>query len=84
MCQRSLYGPWRMTAVFLSDTRIVVISVARHTERENPSTVLANVFPGLSVVGRRRSDQPPCCEDPQTPPTLSPELEAILFDLFGA
>ena len=83
MCQRSLYGTWRLTAVFRSDGSIVIVSVARHTTPENPNATLSAVFPGLSAVGRRRSDQPPCCEDPQAPPTLSPELDAILFAVFG-
>ncbi len=86
MCQRSLYGAWRMTTVYRSSPydSIVVVSVARHTDGENPNGTLAAVFPGLSAHGRRRSDQPPWCDDPQTPPTLSAELDSILFELFDA
>jgi hypothetical protein len=77
MCQRSLYGPWRMITVYRPppDESIVIVSVARHTDRENPNATLAEIFPGLSAVGRRRSDQPPCCDDPQTPPALSAEAD---------
>lgn len=86
MCQRSLYGDWRMTTIYRPppDGGVVIISVARHTERENPNAALAEIFPGLSAEGRRRSEQPPCCDDPQTPPTLSAELDSILFELFDA
>lgn len=83
MCQRSLYAAWRMTTVYRSDSSIVVVSVARHTESDSPAAVLAEIFPGLSAAGRRRSEQPPCCEDPTAPPTLSHELDALLFDMFG-
>jgi hypothetical protein len=85
MCQRSLYGAWRMTTVYRPppDADIVIVLVARHTDSENPNATLADVFPGLSAVGRRRSEQPPCCDDPTAPPTVSPELGPILFDLFG-
>jgi hypothetical protein len=83
MCQRALYAAWRMTTVYRPDGSIVIVSVARHTESENPTAVLAEIFPGLSAAGRRRSEQPPCCEDPTAPPTLSRELDALLFDLFG-
>jgi hypothetical protein len=85
MCQRSLYGAWRMTTVYRPppNDRIVIISVARHTGLENPNATLAEIFPGLSAHGRRRSDQPPCCEDPQTPPALSAALDSLLLDLFG-
>lgn len=85
MCQRALYGTWRMTTVYRPppDSAVVIVSVARHTRLENPSASLAEIFPGLSAVGRRRSDQPPCCEDPQVPPALSADVESILLDLFG-
>lgn len=75
-----------MTTVYLSapDDSIVIVSVARHTDGESPNATLAAIFPGLSAPGRRRSEQPPCCDDPQTPPTLSAELDSILFDLFDA
>lgn len=64
MCQHNLYGSWRMTTVYRPDATIVIVLVARHTTRESPAVVLADVFPGLSATGRRRSDQPPCCDDP--------------------
>lgn len=85
MCQRALYGTWRMTTVYRPppDGSIVIVSVARHTDRDSPSALLAEIFPGLSAAGRRRSDQPPCCHDPQTPPILSAELDGILVRLFS-
>lgn len=83
MCQRTLYRAWRMVTVYRPDGSIVIVAVARHTERHNPVATLAEILPGLSATGRRRSEQPPCCDDPQEPPTVGPELEAILFDLLG-
>jgi len=86
MCQCSLYGDWRMTTIYRPppDDGVAIIAVARHTDRENPNAALAEIFPGLSAEGRRRSEQPPCCDDPQTPPALSAELDSILFELFEA
>jgi hypothetical protein len=83
MCQRSLYASWRTTTVYRPDATIVIIAVAKHTETGNPSTTLAEIFPGLSGVGRRRSDQPPCCEEPTDPPALPAEVDELLFALFG-
>src|SRR5271165_683073 len=82
MCQRSLYGPWRMVTAYLRDRSILIVAVTKHTEAETPSAKLAKSFPGLAVTGRRRSDQPPCCEDPDAPPTLTRDLEQILFGAF--
>lgn len=83
MCQRALYGSWRMTTVYREDGSIVIVSVARHTAAESPSATLAEIFPGLSSTGRRRSAQPACCDDPQAPPVLSAELDAMLSELLG-
>jgi hypothetical protein len=85
MCQRQLYGAWRMTTVYrpAPQESIVIVAVAQHTEHENPNATLAEIFPGLSAVGRRRSDQPPCCDDAQKPPALSGEAETLLLELFG-
>jgi hypothetical protein len=80
LCQRALYGEWRMITAYLSDGSIAIVAVARHTESDSPSARLAESFPGLAPKGRRRVDQPPCCEDPASPPTLSPELESVLFE----
>jgi len=82
MCQRALYGAWRLVTVYLRDRSILIVVVTRHAEDETPSAKLAKSFPGLAVTGRRRSDQPPCCEDPDAPPTLTQELEEILFTAF--
>ncbi len=83
MCQRSLYASWRLTSIYRPDGTVVIISLAKHSESENPSAALAEIFPGLSTTGRRRSDQPPCCEEPTKPPELPPELAEVLFALFG-
>ncbi len=83
MCQRSLYASWRLTSIYRPDGTVVIISLAKHTESENPSAALAEIFPGLSATGRRRSDQPPCCEEATKPPELTPELAEVLFALFG-
>ena len=83
LCQRSLYGAWRMITAYPPNGTIVIVVVARHAGRENPIAALAQIFPGLSPIGRRRSHQPQCCEDPAKPPALTAELEGMLFDLFG-
>jgi hypothetical protein len=83
MCQRSLYADWRMITIYRQDESVVIIAVGRHTNEGSPAEELAETFRDLSASGRRRSDQPPCCEDAAAPPTLSDELEARVFDLFG-
>jgi hypothetical protein len=83
MCQRSLYRAWRLTTVYRRDGSIVIVALGQHTKRENPNATLADVFPDLSVTGRRRSDQPPCCAEPREPPEMSSELDQRLFVLFG-
>jgi hypothetical protein len=82
MCQRSLYGAWRLVTVYLRDGSILIVAVTQHTETQTPSAKLAKSFPGLAVTGPRRSDQPPCCEDPDAPPVLTQDLEEILFTAF--
>lgn len=82
MCQCSLFGAWRLVTVYLRDRSILIDAVTQHTETETPSSKLAKSFPGLAVTGRRRSDQPPCCEDPDAPPALTQDLEETLFSAF--
>ena len=83
LCQRSLYGAWRMTTAFPDEGSIVIVSLAKHTPQDNPNRVLAEVFPELSSAGRRRSEQPPCCEDAADPPVLGADLVEMILDLFG-
>lgn len=83
LCQRALYGTWRMTTAYRADTSIVIVAIGRHTRQENPNRVIADLFPGLSQTGRRRSEQPPCCEDAAEPPMLSPDLADSLAAIFG-
>lgn len=82
LCQRALYGSWRMVTGYRQDGSILIVAVERHAE-EPVAAALADTFPGLSATGRRRSEQPPCCEDAAAPPTLSKELEARLDVVFG-
>jgi hypothetical protein len=60
----------------------LIVAVTQHTEAETPSAKLAKSVPGLAVIERRRADQPPCCEDPEAPPTLTQDLDEILFGAF--
>jgi hypothetical protein len=60
----------------------VIVAVTQHTEAETPSAKLADSFPGLALTGRRRADQPPCCDDPEAPPTLTQAPEELLFTDF--
>ena len=82
MCCRHLYAAWRLHIVFPDPDTAVIISLAEHTKRANPHAVLAELFPGLAVTGRRRSDKPPCCDDAAMPPRLGEELQATLPHLF--
>ena len=81
LCQRALYGSWRMVTGYRHDGTIVIVAVERHTT-DNVAATLAETFPGLSATGRRRSAQPPCCEDSAGPPTLSDELESQLVEFY--
>lgn len=82
LCQRALYGSWRMVTGYRQDGSILIVAVERHLE-EPAAAALEDTFPGLSATGRRRSEQPPCCEDAAAPPALSDELEARLAVLYG-
>jgi hypothetical protein len=83
LCCRYFYGQWRMHLAFPNAETIVVVSVARHTSESNPHEQLAEIFPGLSAKGRRRSTKPPCCEDSGAPPEMSDEARTVLTDVFG-
>ena len=83
MCERSLYADWRMFTVYPTESTVVIIALDRHTTSSAPADILADVYRGLSRTGRRRSDQPPCCEDPNEPPEISEELGNTLEFLFG-
>jgi hypothetical protein len=82
MCQRALYGSWRMITIYRQDGTILIVAVERHLE-ETVAAGLADTFPGLSATGRHRSEQPLCCADAAAPPTLSDELEARLASIYG-
>ncbi|HEY7932443.1 MAG TPA: hypothetical protein VID48_01345 [Solirubrobacteraceae bacterium] len=73
---------WRMHTLFAKDHSVIVISLARHDKGHNPHQVLADVFPGLSPVGRRKRAKPPCCDDPEGPPVM-PALSEQLAGMFG-
>ncbi len=83
LCQRALYGSWRMVTAYLPDGRILIVEVSRHTAIDSPSARLAETVPGLSPVGRHRADQPPCCDDAASPPSVDPDLEKLLFEVSG-
>jgi hypothetical protein len=82
LCCRYFYGQWRMHLAFPDADTVVIISVAKHTADGNPHVALAELFPGLSVTGRRRSAKPACCEDSGAPPAMSDEARAVLTDSF--
>lgn len=81
LCCRHLAFAWRMFTSFPDEKRIVIVALDKHDRKQNPAAVLAEVLPGLATVGRRRSDKPPCCEDPTEPPTLNEELRELLYGL---
>lgn len=81
LCARHLAYAWRMITAYLDDGRIVIVAVDRHTPESNPAAPLAEVLPGLAIVGRRRQDKPPCCEDAASPPPMNDELRNLLDTL---
>ena len=83
LCARHLYGEWRMFTAYPDSATVVIVAVDRHTESSNPAGKLSEVFPGLSPTGRRRSDKPPCCDDPSKPPQVSPALREALPNVFA-
>lgn len=83
LCCRYFYRQWRMHLVFADAETAVIVSVAKHTADSNPHEALAEIFPGLSATGQRRSDKPPCCEEGGAPPEISGEARAILEEGFG-
>ena len=78
LCCRHLAYSWRMFTAFPSEERIVIVALDKHDRKHNPAGTLAKELPGLATVGRRRSDKPPCCEDPSEPPAMNDELRAFL------
>ena len=83
LCCRHLANHWRMHTLFAKDHSVIVISLARHDKGYNPHQVLADIFPGLSPVGRRKRLKPPCCDDPESPPLMATTLSERLADMFG-
>jgi hypothetical protein len=81
LCCRHLAYAWRMFTAFPDEDRIVIIALDKHDRTHNPAAVLADVLPGLATAGRRRSDKPPCCEDPTKPPAVNEELRELLYGL---
>ena len=80
-CARSFYARWRAHLVFEDDETIVVFAVMEHTKSSNPKRAIAEVLSEVSVVGVKRSDRPPCCEDFDDSP---PPLDQDKIDLIKA
>ena len=81
LCCRHLAYAWRMFIAFPDDERIVIVALDKHDRNHNPTAHLAEALPGLATVGRRRSDKPPCCEDPSKPPPMNDDLRQLLSAL---
>ena len=83
MCQRSLYGDGRMTTIYRPPPDGGVVE--RHTVRERTPTPR---WPRSCAACPPRDDgypsSHPAATTPQTPPTLSAELDSIPFELFDA
>lgn len=54
------------------------MTASTNDRKHNPAAALAEALPGLATVGRRRSDKPPCCEDPSEPPVMNDALRALI------
>jgi hypothetical protein len=83
MCCRHLANDWRMHTLFAKDSRVIVISLARHDKSQNPHQILAEIFTGLSQVGRRKRTKPPCCDDPESPPVMPETVSEQLARMAG-
>ena len=83
MCCRHLANDWRMHVLFAKDHSVIVISLARHDKSQNPHQVLADIFLGLSAVGRRKRAKPPCCDDSESPPVMPATLSERLAGMLG-
>jgi hypothetical protein len=70
-----------MFTAYPGSQRIVIVALDEHERDRNPAVDLAEVLPGLSTVGRRRSAKPPCCEEAADPPTMNEELRELLSAL---
>lgn len=81
-CARAFYGRWRAHLVFEDAKTIVVFAVMEHTKSSNPKRVIAEVLPEVSVVGVKRSDRPPCCEDfDDSPPPIDQDKVDLIESL---
>lgn len=81
LCCRYFYGQWRMHLAFPDPEKVVIIAVVEHTEQSNPHELLAEIFPGLSARGRRRSAKPPCCEESGEAPEMSDAARGVVAHL---
>jgi hypothetical protein len=81
LCGRHLAFDWRAYTAYLDDGRIVIVAVDRHSEIHDPVVGLSELLPGLSKVGRRSKDKPPCCKQPDNPPVMNDELRDLLAAL---
>ena len=79
MCGLRFYADWRMHIVFAEHNEIIVAWVGQHTDEENPHVDGAADVPQLADIGRRREDQPPCCDEPDKAP-----IDQELADLINA
>lgn len=78
LCGRHLANDWRMYTTYPDEKTVVIVAIDRHTKSHAPAVALVEAFLGLSTVGRRSRDKPPCCEDPAAPPPLTDDLREWL------
>lgn len=79
LCCRHLAYSWRMFTAYFEDTKIVIVALDLHSRDHNPAAYLAEILPGLSPTGRRRSAKPTCCEESSTPPLMDDQLHTLLI-----
>lgn len=77
VCERRFYRDWRLHLVFGDEDDIVISWVGRHNEDEDVHSDGAEAIPGLSAIGRRRDQQPACCDDLEDPP-VDPDLVRLV------
>lgn len=81
-CQLDVARNLRLVTAYPADGSVVLIGLGPHEGEESAAADLAELLPDVSATGRKRSAQPPCCDDLGDPPELSEEQETLLGDVF--
>lgn len=73
LCCRHLRYEWRLLTWYPEPGLIAIEALCHHNSSETYER-LAELIPGLSSIGRRRSNKPPCCQDQEAPRVIGKSL----------